>query len=529
MKNKYLTILLAAALCAPQVAFAARDNDGMEYVSASEGFYGSIRTVFKSKDGGENNGSSIGADSSRLGVRGSLDLGRGLTGLYRYEWAVSGDNGENVGTTRLSYVGLRGSWGEFQAGSVWDDGYNWVTSATDIASTGSGNFVPGFRSQNTFKYTSPDINGFQAGFRVVLDGDRDGDIAGDIAAPTSANVVSTLNANTAAAYNALESEISAYSGPGGWNRGDSFIEGQTINFQPRTVSEGNTITASYQFDYADNAKNLNVNAKPADDRNLDLWEISGKYKTRGFTFAGLYRVEPDVITNPGGSFVIRGSNNHADRIRGFPAGLNSQEIMMAVSATLATIAVTRQTDGDEARRLLNQHFPFVQNGTVAQLAGINRQVSVLAAPQLDTTKEDATFWALRTGYGQDNWNVNMWYGEHNTSEHNRPIGRFTDGGLVNDTPPMQLSGNYADGVEGSPVALTGTTPKGQDTKIFSIAGDIAIEKWNVVGIFETMETRWGQKDNVVVLNVDYKFTSRSKAYLAYIARDYDPRPTMPMN
>ena len=128
MNSKLLTTILAAALCAPQVAFAARDGEGMEYTSAAEGFYGSIRTVYKSRDGGDSeNGSSIGADFSRLGVRGSLDLGGGLTGLYRYEWGINGDNGATTGSTRLSYVGLRGGWGEFKAGSHWAQGYNWVT------------------------------------------------------------------------------------------------------------------------------------------------------------------------------------------------------------------------------------------------------------------------------------------------------------------------------------------------------------------------------------------------------------------
>ena len=180
MKNtipaKILTFTLAAVLGMPQVAFAARDGEGMQYTSASEGFYGSIRTVYRSQktDGDGNNaesGPSIGADLSRLGVRGSLDLGGGLTGVYRYEWQINGDNGDAVGNTRLSFVGLRGEWGSFVAGSHWAQDYNWVSAATDIASTGSGNFAPTFRVKNSFEYTTPDVGGLQGAFRFRMDGD----------------------------------------------------------------------------------------------------------------------------------------------------------------------------------------------------------------------------------------------------------------------------------------------------------------------------------------------------------------------
>ena len=170
MKKKILALAIAGALACPQVAFAARDGDGMEYVSASEGFYGSIRTMFTTRpDGDAANGSKITGDTSRLGVRGTLDVGHGLTGVYRYEWFINPDNGQ-MNTSRLHYVGLKGAFGEVQAGALWGNGYNWVTSGTDVATSGGGNFAPRFRSNNSIQYTSPDLNGFQGSFRVAMNG-----------------------------------------------------------------------------------------------------------------------------------------------------------------------------------------------------------------------------------------------------------------------------------------------------------------------------------------------------------------------
>lgn len=170
MKKQILALAIAGALACPQVAFAARDGDGMEYVSASEGFYGSIRTMFTTRpDGDAANGSKITGDTSRLGVRGTLDVGHGLTGVYRYEWFINPDNGQ-MNTSRLHYVGLKGAFGEVQAGALWGNGYNWVTSSTDAATSGSGNFAPRSRSNNSIQYTSPDLNGFQGSFRVAMNG-----------------------------------------------------------------------------------------------------------------------------------------------------------------------------------------------------------------------------------------------------------------------------------------------------------------------------------------------------------------------
>ena len=365
IKRKILALALAGALACPQVAFAARDGDGMEYVSAAEGFYGSLRTRYTSTDGKANNNSKIRGSTSRLGVRGTLDIGHGLTGLYRYEFGVGADNGGNL-NTRLHYVGLKGNFGEVQAGALWGNGYNWVTSATDIATSGSGNFaaegIADFRSNNSLQYTSPNLNGFQGSFRVEMDGNSDKENLGD--------------------DNAL----------GG--TGD--------------------------------------NADTAPSENVDEWAVSAKYGVRGFTVAGVYQVQPDGARPD-------------------------------------------------------------KNGPTDAPNGIR------------AAAEDVNFWALRGGYGQDNWAVNAWYGQHNTS----------------DTVAPNLG---ADNAVGGTAANADRQP--DDTTVFSVGGNIDVGKVALVIIHENLENEWGRTNTATVFNVDYRFTSKSRVWGAYVAKDYDTDTTV---
>jgi predicted porin len=62
--------------------------------------------------------------ASRLGVRGSEDLGGGLSAIFAYELAIAADNSRatGLGTSRHSYVGLKGTWGTLTLGQL--DGGN---------------------------------------------------------------------------------------------------------------------------------------------------------------------------------------------------------------------------------------------------------------------------------------------------------------------------------------------------------------------------------------------------------------------
>lgn len=170
MKNKALVIATACALISSP-AFAATDTSGMRYTSASEGFYASIRVRYAtaSSDATDADQGVFNNDGTRVGIRGTNDLGGGLEGFYRWEVGVPISDGDSSGIdTRLGNVGLRGDFGQVQLGSFWTQDYNWVGAHTDYA--GAGNFYYSTdregRSENAVEYTTPNINNFQAAIRL---------------------------------------------------------------------------------------------------------------------------------------------------------------------------------------------------------------------------------------------------------------------------------------------------------------------------------------------------------------------------
>ena len=182
MKKQAIAIAIASALVSPS-AFAAQDTSGMQFTSASEGFYASLRARLDFSSG--DNDANIEGNSSRIGIRGSNDLGGGLSGFYQWEGGIRIAAGNHASSAdlrtgelnhtsairiRLGHVGLRGGFGEFVVGSFWDNDYNWTHGSTDIANNYSGwltyDSTRSARSAKSIQYTTPDLNGFQGAIRV---------------------------------------------------------------------------------------------------------------------------------------------------------------------------------------------------------------------------------------------------------------------------------------------------------------------------------------------------------------------------
>ncbi|HXH01750.1 MAG TPA: porin [Candidatus Competibacteraceae bacterium] len=114
-------------------------------------------------------------NASRLGVRGTEDLGGGLKAVYRYEFGVDASDSGNF-TGRLAYVGLQGGWGEFTIGRQWtpfynalalNDEFNGRLSGVAYYASGIGGTV---RLGNQLIYSSPDFGGFKGQLGLVVDG-----------------------------------------------------------------------------------------------------------------------------------------------------------------------------------------------------------------------------------------------------------------------------------------------------------------------------------------------------------------------
>jgi len=250
MKKKAIAIAVASALVTP-ASLAATDTGGMQYTSAAEGFYGSLRVRIQS---GANtySGSNVQNSGSRVGIQGSHDLGRGLSGSYRWEISTPTASGGDL-STRLGYVGLQGDFGQLTAGQFWTFSYNNVTSATDQANANSGHFQGGLsqgRASKSIQYTTPDFNGFQSALLLRIND------SGKAAVARSATLVCQPNAGGAA---------TAPSGGANCPSGSTPIVG---NNSAAAVDDGS---------------------------DIDQWNIAGAYSIQGFTFGAQYNTWTDAL------------------------------------------------------------------------------------------------------------------------------------------------------------------------------------------------------------------------------------------
>ena len=104
MKKRFLVAAITAAMVSPVAAYANADVYGKAHASYT----------FNSGDDSTDN-VTIASNASRLGVKGSEDIGGGMKAFYKMEFQVDIANGGGF-TGRNQYVGLAGSMGQFRIG-----------------------------------------------------------------------------------------------------------------------------------------------------------------------------------------------------------------------------------------------------------------------------------------------------------------------------------------------------------------------------------------------------------------------------
>lgn len=128
--------------------------------------------------------------SSRWGVKANRKLtDGGLTGIAHFEMGVGLDSGTFGGgtTNRLSYVGLKGGFGQVAIGSQWGPYYSHMVSPVDPSNVFGGSNsagglggaigqVSGFRRANSVTYKG-DFGPVGLGVMAVLDGNGTDDVA----------------------------------------------------------------------------------------------------------------------------------------------------------------------------------------------------------------------------------------------------------------------------------------------------------------------------------------------------------------
>lgn len=164
MKKTVLAFAVAAAVGVP--AAAAADTT----------LYGRMNVSLDFVDNGEDSSAQLASNSSRLGVRGSEDLGfAGLKGVYQIEAGLLSD-GQTFGnsdlTARNTYLGLAGDFGELRLGKH-DTPYKISTLRLNffadtlgdkhhmVGQAGDNEYNFYRRNDNTILYMSPNLDGLQ--------------------------------------------------------------------------------------------------------------------------------------------------------------------------------------------------------------------------------------------------------------------------------------------------------------------------------------------------------------------------------
>ncbi|SIO06654.1 Outer membrane protein (porin) [Sulfurivirga caldicuralii] len=175
MKKQIIAAAIAAAVAAPAAMAGAPTVYGQINMSLD---HVSIKDAHGYKDK-TNGGVRVTSNASRIGVKGSEDLGNGLKALYKIEWGVDvdGDKGrskykatESI-SARNAYVGLGGSFGAVLLGrhdspfkmaqptDTFNDGYGDNGRMAGLLGLyGAGGEL---RAGNVLAYVSPSFNGIK--------------------------------------------------------------------------------------------------------------------------------------------------------------------------------------------------------------------------------------------------------------------------------------------------------------------------------------------------------------------------------
>ena len=125
--------------------------------------YGSVTTE---TDAGVQTGAATGMTSgvqsgSRWGMKGSEDLGGGLTASFQLESSITADTAASTGFTRTSKLALGGGFGTVSFGRQYTPSFGLI-GASDVAGvdgSSTNGLLTGVRADSMFMYTSPSISG----------------------------------------------------------------------------------------------------------------------------------------------------------------------------------------------------------------------------------------------------------------------------------------------------------------------------------------------------------------------------------
>ena len=273
MNKKLLAAAVAAVFVSP-AAFAANTIYGKFHASIDAQDYES-----EGANGVDNY--EVNSRSSRLGFKGSEDLGNGLKAIYQLELSVDVTDGGGVsGTNRNTFIGLSGDWGTVAVGrhdtpmkmAFYAAGTERLGDSVIDLNPGGNNPIGVFnevRANDVIAYISPNFSGFSFAAAAI---------------PGEESGTSTGNATT----------------PGLANDNDGIAD--TYSFGLMYKGNGLRVGAGYE--------NLALNEANPDNDLVDdetTWQIGASYTMNNFSIGAHYQDSENKI-NP----VLPGINKDID-------------------------------------------------------------------------------------------------------------------------------------------------------------------------------------------------------------------------
>jgi len=270
MNKKLLAAAVVAAVAASPAAFA------------DSTVYGKLHTSIDYNDFDKNKNWSVESRASRLGFKGSEDLGGGLKAIYQIEFGISSDGGDQqtnantgprtpVNNHRNTFIGLAGDWGTALVGrhdtpmkmAFYASGNERLgDSAIDLNRGASvlGVFQE-VRASNAIAYVSPNFSGFTVAAAIIPGEEFDGLSTG----PTVS---------------------------GGYNpTGVKASDGLADHYSFGAMYSGNGLKASAGYEVLDNqAGGISAGAG---NNDMKTWQLGASYTMNAFSFGGEYQNTKD--------------------------------------------------------------------------------------------------------------------------------------------------------------------------------------------------------------------------------------------
>jgi predicted porin len=305
MKKQLLAAAVAAAIVAPMTAAADVTVYGKLHYSVANIDFDSLvgsggisgTKVDKIEDGFD--GTVISSHASRFGIKGSEDLGNGLSAVFQMEFAVDADDNSlnedcesedcAVIGDRNTYVALAGSWGVAGVGRV-DTPYKSSTGSLELFGDTFGDYNQlGFedkRAPDALFYMSPNWNGF-----------------------------SFVAAAVAPSYNNATDGVEATSVAAKYENGPFFVSLAVENFDSAVAAvHGNKVSEDkwrLGLGYTANGFHVGYVYEDRSDmagvsgRDEDSWQLSASYKFGNNTLKAAYGEGDDYTnTSPDEQFTI---------------------------------------------------------------------------------------------------------------------------------------------------------------------------------------------------------------------------------